>query len=133
MTWIVGHNAGMESPIYLDYNATTPIAPEVIDAMLPALREAWGNPSSTHVYGRQARRAVEVAQANLATERARHDAAERTAELARVAFLQGTGTSFDLVETQRSLREAEIDVAVAEYELTDSELAALLKLADCAL
>ena len=38
-------------PIYLDYNATTPIDPAVVDAMLPYLREHFGNPSSTHAYG----------------------------------------------------------------------------------
>lgn len=46
-------------PIYLDYNATTPIAPEVVDAMLPYLREHFGNPSSAHAYGAPARDAVE--------------------------------------------------------------------------
>ena len=35
----------MEKPIYLDYNATTPIHPEVADAMLPFIREHFGNPS----------------------------------------------------------------------------------------
>jgi cysteine desulfurase len=38
--------------IYLDYNATTPVAPEVLDAMLPYLRDAYGNPSSSHAAGR---------------------------------------------------------------------------------
>ena len=38
-------------PIYLDYNATTPIDPEVAAAMLPYIREHFGNPSSTHAYG----------------------------------------------------------------------------------
>jgi cysteine desulfurase len=38
----------MKLPIYLDYNATTPVAPEVADAMQPLLREAFGNPSSSH-------------------------------------------------------------------------------------
>jgi cysteine desulfurase len=38
-------------PIYLDYNATTPVAPEVLEAMLPYLREHFGNPSSAHAYG----------------------------------------------------------------------------------
>lgn len=38
-------------PIYLDYNGTTPILPEVVEAMLPYLREHFGNPSSGHVYG----------------------------------------------------------------------------------
>ena len=49
-------------PIYLDYNATTPIAPEVIEAMLPYLREHFGNPSSAHPYGAAAREAVEGAR-----------------------------------------------------------------------
>ena len=46
-------------PIYLDHNATTPLAPEVLDAMLPFLRGGYGNPSSEHALGRQARAAVE--------------------------------------------------------------------------
>jgi cysteine desulfurase len=57
----------MSDPIYLDYNATTPVAPEVIDAMRPALRDLWGNPSSGHVYGRRATAAVERARAQVAS------------------------------------------------------------------
>jgi len=57
----------MKEPIYLDYNATTPIADEVIEAMIPALRESWGNPSSTHHYGRAARRTVTRAREQVAT------------------------------------------------------------------
>lgn len=53
-------------PVYLDHNATTPLAPEVVDAMLPYLREHFGNPSSAHVYGRRARDAVETARARVA-------------------------------------------------------------------
>jgi cysteine desulfurase len=49
-------------PIYLDYNATTPIDPAVVDAMLPYLREHHGNPSSTHVYGKCTHDAVEHAR-----------------------------------------------------------------------
>lgn len=45
-------------PIYLDYNATTPVAPEVLTAMLPYLGEHFGNPSSSHPYGIRARQAV---------------------------------------------------------------------------
>lgn len=45
-------------PIYLDYNATTPVAPEVLTAMLPYLNEHFGNPSSSHPYGIRARQAV---------------------------------------------------------------------------
>ncbi|MCC6877948.1 MAG: cysteine desulfurase [Sandaracinaceae bacterium] len=52
----------MGDPIYLDHNATTPILPEVVDAMLPYLRSHFGNPSSAHVYGRRARDAIEHAR-----------------------------------------------------------------------
>jgi cysteine desulfurase len=55
-----------DRPIYLDYNATTPIAPEVLDAMVPALRENFGNPSSAHVYGDAARAAIERAREQVA-------------------------------------------------------------------
>ncbi|MDO8790016.1 MAG: cysteine desulfurase family protein [Sulfuritalea sp.] len=48
----------MNTPIYLDYNATTPVAPEVAAAMRPWIEEQFGNPSSSHVYGRRARKAV---------------------------------------------------------------------------
>ena len=53
-------------PIYLDYNATTPIDPAVIEAMLPFLREHFGNPSSTHAYGKTAHDAVEHARGQVA-------------------------------------------------------------------
>lgn len=53
-------------PIYLDYNATTPVLPEVLEAMLPYLRERFGNPSSLHPYGREARSAVEQARSEVA-------------------------------------------------------------------
>ena len=53
-------------PIYLDYNATTPHDPEVIEAMRPYLEEHFGNPSSSHWYGRKTREAVETARAQVA-------------------------------------------------------------------
>jgi cysteine desulfurase len=49
-------------PIYLDYNATTPIDPEVAAAMLPYIREHFGNPSSSHAFGVAARKGVERAR-----------------------------------------------------------------------
>lgn len=55
-----------EDPIYLDHNATTPLLPEVVDAMLPYLREHFGNPSSGHIYGVRARTAVAGARAQVA-------------------------------------------------------------------
>jgi cysteine desulfurase len=53
-------------PIYLDYNATTPIDPRVAEAMTPYLYDHFGNPSSPHPYGVEARRAVEAAREQLA-------------------------------------------------------------------
>lgn len=53
-------------PVYLDYNATTPIAPEVAEAMAPYLYEHFGNPSSSHPYGIAAKRAVDTARAQVA-------------------------------------------------------------------
>jgi cysteine desulfurase len=53
-------------PIYLDYNATTPIDPEVAAAMLPYIREHFGNPSSAHAYGVAARKGVEKARGQVA-------------------------------------------------------------------
>jgi cysteine desulfurase len=55
-----------DDPIYLDHNASTPVLPEVVDAMLPYLREHFGNPSSGHVYGARARAAVARAREQVA-------------------------------------------------------------------
>ncbi len=52
--------------IYLDHNATTPVRPEVADAMLAALRDGFGNPSSAHTEGNAARRSVERAREQVA-------------------------------------------------------------------
>ena len=52
--------------IYLDHNATSPMHPEVADAMMPFLRNPTGNPSSLHSFGRMARSAVESARAEVA-------------------------------------------------------------------
>ena len=53
-------------PIYLDYNATTPIDPEVAEAMSPYILECFGNPSSSHWYGVQTKEAVEKAREQVA-------------------------------------------------------------------
>src|SRR5579862_6595676 len=52
--------------IYFDHNATTPLAPEVLAAMLPYLTEEFGNASSIHAYGQNARGAVEQARSSVA-------------------------------------------------------------------
>lgn len=56
----------MSRPIYLDYNATTPVALDVADAIQPFLDVHFGNPSSSHVYGLSARQAVAEARASVA-------------------------------------------------------------------
>ncbi|HXX56471.1 MAG TPA: cysteine desulfurase NifS [Thermodesulfovibrionales bacterium] len=53
-------------PIYLDNNATTAIAPEVLEAMLPCLRDLYGNPSSMHTFGGQLQGRVEEAREKVA-------------------------------------------------------------------
>ena len=52
----------MGKPIYLDYNATTPIDPAVREAMLPYLGEYFGNPSTTHAYGPPVKATMERAR-----------------------------------------------------------------------
>lgn len=52
--------------IYLDYNATTPVAPEVSKAMHPYFEEHFGNPSSSHTYGKAAKEALNKAREQVA-------------------------------------------------------------------
>lgn len=54
-------------PIYLDYNATTPLDPAVVDAIVPYLRDHFGNPSSMHAYGTTAHKAVDEARVQAAS------------------------------------------------------------------
>ncbi len=83
--------------IYLDNSATTPIAPEVLDAMLPFLRDKFGNASSIHFFGQEARAAV---------DRARHQvAALINARPAEIIFTSGGTESNNLAI--RGLLEAQ--------------------------
>jgi cysteine desulfurase len=56
----------LNKPIYFDYNATAPLRPEALEAMLPYLRERYGNSSSIHQVGQRARKAVEDAREHVA-------------------------------------------------------------------
>ncbi|MBB6214805.1 cysteine desulfurase [Anaerosolibacter carboniphilus] len=56
----------MNQRVYLDYSATTPMKQEVLNEMLPYFTEKFGNPSSIHAYGREAKQAVDVARDRLA-------------------------------------------------------------------
>ena len=57
----------MPKPIYLDYNATTPHDPEVLEAMRPYFEEEFGNPSSSHYYGSKPKQAVASARRQVAS------------------------------------------------------------------
>ena len=46
--------------IYLDHNATTPVLPEVVEAMMPFFREEWGNPSSSYRFGSRVKKVIEA-------------------------------------------------------------------------
>lgn len=56
----------MENPVYLDYNATTPIDPEVAKEMIPFIETYFGNPSSSYLIGRQNKDAIEKARKQVA-------------------------------------------------------------------
>jgi len=81
--------------LYFDHNATTPVAPEVLEAMLPFLREEYGNASSIHRFGQRARAAVERARAQVA--------ALIDCEPAEVVFTSG-GTESDNLAVQGAVR-----------------------------
>jgi cysteine desulfurase len=92
----------MTRAVYLDYNATTPARPAVIKAMAEALEE-YGNPSSVHLFGRLARRAVEEARERVA--------ALVGAKAARVVFTSG-GTEANNLALKGTRRESVIVSAV---------------------
>jgi len=56
----------MNRRVYLDHNASTPVHPEVVEAMLPYFAERFGNPSSVHAFGREAREGLETAREQIA-------------------------------------------------------------------
>jgi outer membrane protein TolC len=79
----------------------------------------------------QAQRSVQVARANFEVSRQARDIAAESSRLARIAFVHGTGTSFDLVESARRQRLSEIDVTIKEFEVVRAQITALLALSNC--
>jgi cysteine desulfurase len=105
----------MNEPIYLDYNATTPVAPEVLDAMLPFSRERFGNPSSSHANGRIARQAIEQARDRVAGAK-RHlvtSAVEHPAVMVAARQLEEQGGCLTVVPVDRFGHIAPDDIARA--------------------
>ena len=78
-------------------------------------------------------RAVSVAMANLEVNRRAQQTASETARLARVAYINGSGTSFDLVDTASRSRRADITFLNSEFELIRAQIAAFLTRANCGL
>jgi outer membrane protein TolC len=81
----------------------------------------------------QALRNVRVAEANLAVSAKTREIDSETARLSKIQFLNGSGTSFDLVTTEANLRVAEVDLAVKEFDVMQAKIEALLALATCKL
>jgi outer membrane protein TolC len=79
----------------------------------------------------QSLRALRAAEATLAVSARTREIAAETARLSKIAYLNGSGTSFDLVDTARRLREAELDYTIKEFEVLRAKIAALLALAVC--
>jgi cysteine desulfurase len=110
--------------IYLDNAATTPLLPQVVDAMLPWLRDQHGNPSSTHAHGRAARVAV---------ERAREHVAEMIGADPREIIFTAGGTESDNTALHMALRAhadpADVHVisAAAEHHAVHMPLEALAR------
>lgn len=79
----------------------------------------------------QAFRAVRAAEARQAVAARTRELAAETARLSKVAYLNGSGTSFDLVDAARRQREAELDYTIREFEVLRAKIAALLALSTC--
>ncbi|TCJ13701.1 cysteine desulfurase [Rubrobacter taiwanensis] len=106
----------MEQPVYLDNNATTPLDERVLEAMLPYLRERFGNPSSaTHAFGWEAEAAVELAREELA--------AAIGAEPQEIVFTGGA-TESDNLALQGALRPGDhlIVSATEHHAVLDTAL-----------
>ena len=72
-------------PIYFDNNATTMVAPEVTEAMIPFFKEYWGNPSSMHTFGGQVAKYVDEGRQKVADMLNCHPQEIRTADSAEQA------------------------------------------------
>ncbi|HUE95187.1 MAG TPA: cysteine desulfurase family protein [Longimicrobiaceae bacterium] len=95
-------------PIYLDYAATTPVRPEVREAMLPLLSENFGNPSSVHRWGRHAKLELEEARARIADLIG--------ARPTEIVFTRGGTEADNLAVLGRSRREKGAPIACSAIE-----------------
>jgi outer membrane protein TolC len=128
VTWSVGgvlswtlYDGGLRYGTREQRTAETRIASEQLSA---AKRQARLEVS-------QAFRAVKSSEANLAVAARTREIAAETARLSKVAYLNGSGTTFDLVDTARRQREADLDYTIKEFDVLRAKIAALLALATC--
>ncbi len=96
-----------------------------------ARQRAMGLTRVARVESAQARRGIEVANQALVVARTSRDLAREVERLSQRAWEAGAGTSFDLVDAGRRVREAELQLAVREFELIRSQIAALLVASSC--
>jgi outer membrane protein TolC len=80
----------------------------------------------------QSVRGVQVSESTRLLQEQARDLAEENARLAKIAYAAGTETSFDLVDSNTKARQAELNLAVAEFEVVKAKIAALLANANCA-
>jgi len=110
--------------VYFDYNATTPLAPGVVDAVIAATRDLFGNPSSVHYYGQQAKAALDEARSAVA--------ALIGAEPSEVVFTAG-GTESDnfairgAAETLEQTGRRHLIASAIEHEAVLNTLKALAR------
>ena len=98
----------MALPVYLDHNATTPLDPAVLEAMLPWLESRFGNASSRHEYGRAARQAVDEARQQVAAAVGAHPT--------EVVFTSGGGGEQSVHQGRRgSLKPGGIAFGASEH------------------
>ncbi len=84
--WVKGEKILTVKRIYVDNSATTPLAPQVLEEMLPFFNETFGNPSSIHSFGRQAKQAM---------DEARERVADALGAESREIYFTGSGTEAD--------------------------------------
>lgn len=98
----------MFAPAYLDHNATAPLRPAVLEAMLPYLRERYGNASSRHEHGRAARRAIDTARQQVAAAVGAHPT--------EIVFASGGSEANNLFVKGAAARLAAGTIAISAVE-----------------
>ena len=100
--------------IHLDHNATTPIAPEVLEAMMPYLTAEWGNPSSSYKFGAKLKTVIEAARAQVA---------ELIGAQSRDVIFTSCATAYPAAATVRRRESNSASLGLLEYSGRESRQA----------